>query len=68
MLTLIDYIAALAQHIAHERGWTDAEALRWVQVRIDEARDEYRQAGAPLGNTDEGFLAWLLPRHQPPTA
>lgn len=24
--------------------------------------------GAPLGDTDDGFLAWLTPRHQPPTA
>jgi hypothetical protein len=68
MGTLIEYIAALAKHIAHSRGWTDAEALRWVQVRIDEAREEYRAAGAPLGDTDAGFIAWLAPRHQPPAA
>jgi hypothetical protein len=42
--------------------------MRWVTVRLDEAREEYRQAGSPLGDTDEGFVALLLPRYQPPTA
>jgi hypothetical protein len=65
---LEQFIAALAAHVMHERGWTAAEAARWVEVRIAEAREEYRQAGAPLGDTDEGFIAWLTPRHQPPSA
>jgi hypothetical protein len=67
-VTLAATIAALAQHIAHERGWSLAEATRWVEARMREARHEYRMAGAPLGDTDEGFTAWLAPRHQPPTA
>jgi hypothetical protein len=68
MTILDEFITRLAAHIARERGWTLAEATRWVAVRIAEAREEYRQMGAPLGDTDEGFLVWLQPRHQPPTA
>jgi len=67
-VTLADYIAAIAQHIAHERGWSLAEATRWVEARMREAREEYRQAGAALGETEEGFVAWLAPRQQPPAA
>jgi hypothetical protein len=66
--TLEQLIAALAEHTAHERGWTREEATRWVRARTVEAREEYRQKGAPLGDTDEGFIAWLSPRHQPPAA
>jgi hypothetical protein len=66
--SLADYIAALAAHIAHERGWSHREATAWVRLRLEEARREYRALGAPLGDTDEGLLAWLQPRHQPPTA
>jgi hypothetical protein len=68
MTALEQFIAALAAHVMHERGWTAAEAARWVELRVGEAREEYRQKGAPLGDTDEGFLRWLNPRHQPPTA
>lgn len=68
MMTLAEYAAELAAHIAHERGWTLAEATRWVAHRLDEARKEYRELGAPLGDTDAGFVAWLQPRHQPPAA
>ena len=68
MATLAEFAAQLAQHIAHERGWSFEDALRWVQPRLDEAREEYREKGAPLGDTDAGFVAWLAPRHQPPTA
>jgi hypothetical protein len=59
---------ALVLHVMHERGWTMEEAVTWVKVRVAEAREEYRQAGAPLGDTDEGFVVWLSPRHQPRTA
>ena len=68
MTTLTEFTAALAEHVAHDRGWSQEEATRWVHVRIAEAREEYRQQGAPLGDTDQGFLAWLSPRHQPRTA
>jgi hypothetical protein len=68
MPTLDEFAAQMAQHIAHDRGWTLEQATRWVAHRLDEARKEYREHGAPLGDTDVGFLAWLQPRKQPPTA
>jgi hypothetical protein len=68
MPTLDEFIAEMAEHIAHTRGWTLEQATRWVEHHLDEARREYRENGAPLGDTDAGFLAWLQPRHQPPTA
>jgi hypothetical protein len=67
-VTLAQYIAALAAHIADERGWSRRVATAWVRLRLEEARREYRAIGAPLGDTEEGFVAWLQPRHQPPTA
>jgi hypothetical protein len=68
MVTLAEFIAALAAHTAHERGWSLEEATTWVRQHVAEAREEYRAKGAPLGDTDQGFIAWLTPRHQPPTA
>lgn len=65
---LAAFIAALAEHTAQERGWSFEDAVLWVQFHLDEARAEYRAKGAPLGDTEEGFLAWLSPRHQPPAA
>jgi hypothetical protein len=65
---LTSSLPSLVEHIAHDRGWTRAQATRWVAHRLAEAREEYREAGAPLGDTDVAFLAWLMPRHQPPTA
>jgi hypothetical protein len=63
-----DFIAAVAAYIARERGWSIEDATRWVDMHTVDARDEYRAAGAPLGDTDEGFLAWLRPRYKPPAA
>jgi len=68
MPTLAEFAAALAEHVAHDRGWTVEDATRWVERHLDEARKEYREIGAPLGDTEAGFIAWLAPRHQPPTA
>jgi hypothetical protein len=68
MITLTELMGAMALHMMHERDWTMEEAVAWVKVRIAEAREEYRQAGTPLGDSDEGFITWLAPRHQPPTA
>ena len=68
MVTLAEFTAALAAHVAHARGWSLEQATRWVENHIAEARKEYRMLGAPLGDTDQGFLAWLAPRPQPPTA
>jgi len=68
MATLAEFIEALAAHVAQECGWTLVQATRWVENHIADARKEYRTLGAPLGDTDQGFLAWLAPRPQPPTA
>jgi hypothetical protein len=68
MNNLAEFIAALAVYAAHERDWTLPEATAWVQQHVAEAREDYRAKGAPLGDTDEGFIAWLTPRRQPPTA
>lgn len=68
MTVLAEFLAAMAEHVAHSRGWTRDEAARWLAIRVAEAQVEYRQAGSPLGDSDEGFVAWLQPRHQPPTA
>jgi hypothetical protein len=68
MTILADFAAQLAEHIAHDRGWTLQDARAWVDHHLDEARREYREHGAPLGDTEAGFVAWLQPRKQPPTA
>ena len=68
METLDEFAAQLALHVAHTRGWTLEQATRWVAQHLDEARREYRENGAPLGDTDAGFVLWLQPRQQPPTA
>jgi hypothetical protein len=67
-MTLDEFASQMAEHIAHSRGWLLEDAIIWVDHHLAEARKEYRAAGAPLGDTDVGFLAWLQPRHQPPTA
>jgi hypothetical protein len=67
-MSLNEFAAAMAMHVAHERGWTLEDATVWVLARLSEAREEYRALGAPLGDTDAGFIAWLAPRHQPPAA
>jgi hypothetical protein len=68
MVTLDEFIAQLAAHVAHERGCSLPEATSWVAARTAEALEEYREKGAPLGDTEQGFLAWMMPRRQPPTA
>ncbi len=68
MTTIAEFSVQLAEHIAHDRGWTLAQATQWVEHHLAEARKEYREIGAPLGDTEAGFLAWLQPRKQPPTA
>jgi hypothetical protein len=67
MPSLAEFAAQLAEYVAHERGWSLEQATRWVENHLNEAREDYRAKGAPLGDTDAGFLAWLAPRHQPPT-
>lgn len=68
MTILATFAAQLAEHVARDRSWTLEDATTWVEHHLDQARKEYREHRAPLGDTDEGFVAWLQPRHQPPTA
>jgi hypothetical protein len=68
MASLGELIDALAAQAAQEHGWSLEDATRWIEMHMIEAREEYRKKGAPLGDTDEGFMAWLSPRHQPPAA
>jgi hypothetical protein len=68
MMTLAEFTATLIEYMMQDRGWTREQATWWVEYELDEAREEYRALGAPLGDTDEGFIAWVGPRHQPPTA
>jgi hypothetical protein len=53
---LIDLFAA---HLAHSRCQSLAELRPLVQTPFAEAEQEYREAGAPYGESVEGFLAWL---------
>lgn len=53
-------IAALARHQAHRHQCTLAEATRQIRRLVAEAREEYRAAGAPYGDDDQGFCRWLL--------
>jgi hypothetical protein len=64
-MSLNEFTAAMVAHVMHERGWALEDATMWVLARRSSARGEYRALGAPLGDTDEGFVAWLQPRHQP---
>jgi hypothetical protein len=52
-------IEELAFHIAHGDAKEAAEAERLIRGLITQARREYRDAGAPYGDTVAGFLIWL---------
>jgi len=57
--SLIDTYAA---HLAHKRRRPVAELRPFVRNLFDEALQEYREAGAPLGPSEEAFLVWLAER------
>jgi hypothetical protein len=52
-------IDEFAFHLAHRDRLKLAEAERLIRQLITGARQEYRDAGAPYGDTAAGFLAWL---------
>jgi hypothetical protein len=52
-------IEELAFHVAHHDKQKVAEAERMIRRLITRARQEYREAGAPYGDTVAGFLIWL---------
>jgi hypothetical protein len=55
-------IAAMARHQAHHHQCSLAAATRQIRGLVVEARAEYRAAGAPYGDNDQGFCRWLLAR------
>jgi len=57
--SLVDQFAA---HLAHKKGQSIAELRPFVRTLFDEALQEYREAGAPLGPSEEAFLVWLAER------
>jgi hypothetical protein len=65
---LAELTGTIALYIAHERGWPLEDAVAWAHGRMEEAQAEYRAAGAPLGDTETDFIAWLQPLHQSPSA
>ena len=68
MMPLAAFAAQLAEHIAHERGWTLQDARAWVDHHLDAARARV-PAGAPLpAKYRMGFSGWLLERILEPPA
>ena len=55
-------IAAMAREVAHHHHCSLAAARRQIRSLVAEAREEYRAAGAPYGDDDQGFCRWLLTR------
>ena len=53
-------IAEMAQHQAHRYQCSLAAATRQIRGLVAAAREEYRAAGAPYGDDDQGFCRWLL--------
>ena len=64
---LTELLGRMAVHIAQERGWTIAEAKQYVKRQAAVAREEHRQAGAPYGDDDAGFVRWLMTPRRPVT-
>ena len=52
-------IEGLAFSFAQADGRTHADAERLIRQLITHARQAYRAAGAPYGDTLAGFLIWL---------
>jgi len=55
-------IAAMAREAAHHHRCSLATARRHIRGLVARAREEYRAAGAPYGDDDQGFCRWLLAR------
>jgi hypothetical protein len=55
-------IAAMARHQAHHHQCSLAAATRQIRDLAAAARAEYRAAGAPDGDDDQGFCRPLLAR------
>jgi hypothetical protein len=57
-------IEELAFHLVHTDGQQLEEATRRIRELITRARQEYRDAGVPYGDTVAGFLVWLDGMHR----
>lgn len=64
---LQDLLADMAVNLADKHGWTLTRATRYVLQLTEIARTEYRAAGAPYGDDEEGFARWLLTARGPIT-
>jgi hypothetical protein len=60
------FIAILAFHLAHTTAQPLNQAQYLVRGLIEQARQDYRAAGAPHGDDDAGLLRWL-DEHWPTT-
>lgn len=52
MPRLDEFIDALAEHVAHERGWSITDATRWVTVPVSPRR---------MRSTDNWARRWEKP-------
>jgi len=52
----------MACQVAHHHHCSLAAATRQIRDLVAQAREEYRTAGAPYGDDDQGFCHWLLAR------
>jgi hypothetical protein len=53
-------IAEMARDQAHHHQCSLAAATWQIRALVAEAREEYRAAGAPYGDDDQGFCRWLM--------
>lgn len=53
-------IAEMARHHAHRYQCSLATATCEIRSSVAEGREEYRAAGTPYGDDDQGFCRWLL--------
>jgi hypothetical protein len=59
ILTFENMVEMLAQYVARTGNRSLAEARPLVQRMLADARQEYRAAGMPHGNSAVGLLIWL---------
>ncbi len=64
---LDSFIAILAIHLAHTTAQPLDRAQELVRGFVEQARQDYRAAGAPHGDDDAGLLRWL-DQHWPTTS
>lgn len=68
MIALAEFVAQPAAHVAQAATGHLRNRQPGSRSACVEACGEYRTEGPPLGDIDEGFIAWLTPIYHPPTA